>query len=86
VLYEQDRFEASNSIYEEILELQRQKLAPEHPDIAKTLYGIGLNRLALDVPAEDVLEEALKIRERVYGPDNEQTRLTRQALELARQQ
>jgi tetratricopeptide (TPR) repeat protein len=85
VLYEKEDFESSEAIYAELLALQREKLPAGHPNIARTLHGIGIARLALDLPANDVLQEALDIREAALGPDHPHTVMTREALALAEQ-
>ena len=85
VLYEKEEYEASEQIYVELLEAQRETLPAGHPDIARSLHGIGIARLARGLPAVEILEEALAIREAALGPDHAYTEITRQALEVARQ-
>jgi hypothetical protein len=55
-----------------------------HPNLATTLHGIGVVRLAMQQPAVDVFAEALAIREEILGAKHAYTIMTHDALEKAR--
>mgnify|MGYP001815253352 CR=1 FL=1 len=84
VLYTVDRFRESEEIYNEILNVQRRTLPEDHPNVATTLHGIGVARLAMRQPAVDVLAEALAIREEILGDEHPFTIMTHDALQKAR--
>ncbi len=83
-LYTVDQFRASEEIYTEVLAVQRRALPENHPNLATTLHGIGVARLAMQRPAVDVLEEALAIRQSSLGEGHPHTLLTQDVLEGAR--
>ncbi|MDH5305084.1 MAG: tetratricopeptide repeat protein [Gammaproteobacteria bacterium] len=83
-LYTVDRFQESEDLYSEVLDVQRRTLPEDHPNIATTLHGIGVARLEMQQPAVEVFTEALAIREKALGVDHAYTILTRDALEKAR--
>ena len=58
--------------YGRTLALRRSRLQADHPDIATTLLGMAMTRLALgdSGAAERELEQALVIRRRVFGDDH----------------
>jgi len=83
VYREQERLLDAESLYLEILEQQRESVDADHPDIARTLHGLGVVRLDLGKAATTELEEALRIRAAALGDDHPDTTMTREALELA---
>ncbi len=81
VYWRQQNLAESEALYLEILQHQRETLNNDHPDLARTMYGLGLTRLDMGKPARDLLEEALKIQDAVLGADHPHTVQTRAALE-----
>ncbi|CAE7529540.1 unnamed protein product [Symbiodinium natans] len=54
---------------------------PDTPFVALTLYNLGLCRAHLGQPAEAALKRALRIAERLLGPNHQQVDMIRQTLE-----
>jgi len=78
------RYAEAAAIYRELVEIHRQYMPADHPDLADALHGLGIAWLAMDEPAAAGLAEALAIREAAQGPDHPDTVQTRQALAEAR--
>ncbi len=81
VYWRQKKLNESEALYLEVLQRQRDTLNDDHPDLASTLYGLGVTLLDMGRPAKEVLEEALRIQEAVLGTEHPRTVQTRVALE-----
>ena len=66
------RYNEAISLEHQVLSIRQQILNSEHPDVASSLFALGLYyRNAGDIPeAEDSYLRALAIREKVLGPDH----------------
>ncbi len=84
VLYAANRFDESEAVYQEILESDRATLPDNHPNLGRTLHGLGTARLSQGKPSVAILEEAYAIRLEAHGLDHPHTALTLDALERAR--
>ena len=58
-----------------IVELQRERLGPDHPDLAEAMTNLAANqrRMSKDEEALDNLEQALDLRRRVLGKEHPDT-------------
>ena len=84
IYWRQGLLEQSEVAYVQLLEQQRATLADDHPDVARTLHGLGIVLLAQRKPAAKELQEALRIRESVLGADHPDTIATRSVIEHQR--
>ncbi len=63
-------FDTAEQFFEEALQIRRQQLPADHPDVAESLNGLAALHAALGEfrKAEPLFEEALAIREQALGP------------------
>lgn len=71
--------------FEDALTLQRERLGPEHPEVASTLNNLGVVLTHLDQPAEAVAryEESLALHEALEGPNHPNVALAANNLAVA---
>jgi CHAT domain-containing protein/tetratricopeptide (TPR) repeat protein len=64
--------EDKTGIAERAVAIKEKKLDPSHPDLARSLIHLGVQRTLLGDPAagKPLLERALAIREAAFGPDH----------------
>ncbi|KAF5013151.1 hypothetical protein FDECE_815 [Fusarium decemcellulare] len=81
--YMQRRFEVAETIFTELLELQRKSLSEDHSDIIYTLHWRALNRRRLGQTwqAQDTMEKCLQMSRKVLGADHQETILASGCLE-----
>ena len=85
-LYDHGDFEAARRAYEQVLNIQRRTLPHMHPDLAMTLYWLGMTLLELGdyAAAERALIEARAINETMQPAEHSHIARCLSALGIAR--
>jgi len=71
-LYRQGKYDGAVVVAQKALEVAKQNVGPDHPDVAKSLNSLGriYERQADFAKAEPLLKRSLAIREKALGPDH----------------
>ena len=87
LLGQNGRHAEAETLLQDALARFRNRLGPEHPDVALTLMDLGrlLHTLDRDSEARPLLTEALDMNRRLLGPDHPRTQYSENLLNEAMQ-
>ena len=73
-LRERAQYEQAEPLFQRALRIQKQALGPDHPQVARSLYGLAFmhSRQGKYTQAEPLFQQALHIQKQALGPDDPQ--------------